>query len=95
MSTWSVYLVRSANNALYCGISTNPQRRLSEHQSKPQGAKALKGKGPLSLVFSAEVGDRSQASKVEYQLKRLHKTSKEKLVAEPALFPEYLHKWLD
>ena len=29
---WYVYLVRAANNALYCGISDDVQRRFAAHQ---------------------------------------------------------------
>lgn len=45
-SPWFVYLVRCANNALYCGITTDVSRRFAQHQ-KGRGAKALRGKGPL------------------------------------------------
>ena len=34
--SWSVYLVRAENGALYCGISDDPQRRFLKHQ-KGQG----------------------------------------------------------
>ena len=46
------------------------QRRLSEHQNKDKknkGAKALRGKGPLTLDFKIVVGNRSDALKLEYQ----------------------------
>lgn len=77
---WSVYLVRMASGSLYCGISTDVARRFQEHCSGTKGARALRGKGPLTLVFSQVVGSRSHALKVEYQLKQLPKQEKEKLV---------------
>ncbi|WP_159736952.1 GIY-YIG nuclease family protein [Vibrio atypicus] len=78
---WYVYLVRTRSNALYCGITTDVQRRYSQHCSGT-GAKALKGKGPLQLVWSQKVApNRSIASKVEYQIKRLTKPQKEQLVS--------------
>jgi len=76
---WFVYLVRSADNRLYTGITTDVERRLSEHQSG-KGAKALRGKGELTLAFAKEVGDRSLALRVEYQIKQLTKRQKERLV---------------
>lgn len=76
---WFVYLVRSADNRLYTGITTDVERRLSEHQSG-KGAKALRGKGELTLAFAREVGDRSLALRVEYQIKQLTKRQKERLV---------------
>ncbi|MCG6258622.1 GIY-YIG nuclease family protein, partial [Vibrio furnissii] len=39
---WSVYLIRTRLNALYCGISNNVERRFCMHQ-QGKGAKALKG----------------------------------------------------
>ena len=80
-SLWSVYLIRTAANQLYCGVTTNVERRFVEHQSKPQGAKFLKGKGPLSLAWSEEIGDKRMAMQVEYRIKQLPKKKKEQLVA--------------
>ncbi len=77
---WYIYLVRTRLNTLYCGITTNVERRLNEHING-EGAKALKGKGPLTLAWSSKVGDsRSIASKYEYAVKRLSKDKKEKLI---------------
>lgn len=80
-TTWYVYLVRTASNSLYCGITTNVERRFLEHCSG-RGAKALKGKGPLSLVWKSDAGNsRSSASKIEYKIKQLSKVKKERLVS--------------
>lgn len=82
MSHWSLYLVRNRNNQLYTGITTDVERRFAEHQSGgPKAARALRGKGPLSLVFHIEIGDRRRALKMEYRVKQLSKAQKESLVA--------------
>ena len=82
MSNWYVYIIRSANDSLYTGITTDIERRFQEHQGKTsKGAKALKGKGPLQLVWQLPATDRSQASKLEYSIKQLSKADKERLVA--------------
>ncbi|WNO61926.1 GIY-YIG nuclease family protein [Rheinheimera sp. MMS21-TC3] len=83
MSTnWFLYIVRTYNNQLYTGISTNPERRLRQHQGElVGGAKALRGKGPLQLVYQKPYLDRASASKAEYQVKQLSKADKEQLVA--------------
>jgi len=73
---WWLYCVRTHKGHLYTGITTDVERRFEQH-CKGTGAKALKGKGPLTLVISAKVGDRSQASKLEYQFKQLSKSEKE------------------
>ncbi|MCD4559465.1 GIY-YIG nuclease family protein [Lelliottia nimipressuralis] len=82
---WFLYLVRTANNALYTGITTDVARRFLEHQTG-KGAKALRGKGELTLAFSAHVGERSLALKMEYRIKQLTKRQKERLVAGDSSF---------
>ena len=75
---WWVYLVRRADDALYTGIATDVARRFEEHR-EGRGARALRGRGPLELVASAQVGGRSLASKIEHRMKQLPKTEKERL----------------
>lgn len=80
---WFVYMVRTATGALYTGISTDPERRLRQHSGAlTGGAKALKGKGPLQLVFTFAMPCRSSASKLEYQLKQWNKAQKELLLKQ-------------
>jgi putative endonuclease len=77
MKTWSVYLLRCADGSLYTGIATDVSRRLAEHAEGEKGAKYLRGRGPLELVFHQEIGDRGLALKVEHRVKRLPKADKE------------------
>lgn len=90
MTPWYLYLIRTADNALYTGITTDVARRYQQHQSG-KGAKALRGKGALTLAFSAPVGDRSLALRAEYRVKRLTKRQKERLVAEGEGFAALLN----
>lgn len=78
---WCVYLVRTKFDALYCGISNDVARRFEQH-NQGKGAKALRGKGPLSLVWTQSGLTHSQALKLECQIKRLSKPAKENLVQE-------------
>ncbi|MGS2722420.1 GIY-YIG nuclease family protein [Porticoccus sp. GXU_MW_L64] len=80
MADWHLYIIRTANSALYTGISTDVERRLAEHNSG-KGAKALRGKGPLQLVYRCQIGDHSQALRLEAAVKKLNKQKKEQLVA--------------
>ncbi|MEL7332325.1 MAG: GIY-YIG nuclease family protein [Cyanobacteria bacterium J06560_2] len=82
MAVWSFYFVRTRQNCLYAGITTDVSKRFSEHQSGKKGAKYLRAKGPLQLVYSVDIGSRSLASKVEYRVKRLTKIKKEQIVVE-------------
>ncbi len=88
MSTWSVYLLRCADGSLYTGIATDVSRRLAEHQDGNKGAKYLRGRGPLQLVFHQRIGDRSLATKIEHRIKRFPKEYKEDLGGLPRRIDE-------
>lgn len=80
---WYLYIIRCADNSLYTGITIDLERRFAEHQSQSKKcAKYLKGKAPLALVFTTEAGEnKSEASRLEYKIKRLSKRNKERLVS--------------
>ena len=80
-SHWYLYILRTVAGTLYTGITTDVRRRLNQHQTG-KGAKALRGKGELTLVFQCLVGDRSEALKLEYRIKQLSKNQKERLVQD-------------
>ena len=78
---WHVYLIRTKMGHLYTGVTQDVQRRFKEHQKEGgKGAKYLKGKKPLKLVFHKKIGSRSQALKTEAQIKKWPKKKKEELV---------------
>ena len=77
---FSLYILRCANGSLYTGIATDVKKRLAEHESGPRGAKYLRGKGPLEVVFTEEVGDRAEASRLEHQVKKLSRAQKLRLI---------------
>ncbi len=81
MSDWYLYMLKTQANSLYTGITTDVDRRMKEHQDgSGKGAKCLRGKGPLKLVFHTRVGDRSLASKMECKIKSLTRIQKERLI---------------
>lgn len=88
---WFVYLIRTADNRLYTGITKDVERRFTQHQSG-KGAKALRGKGELSLAFAKEVGEHSLALRLEYQIKQLTKRQKERLVTGEEPFESLLER---
>ncbi len=94
---WSLYLVRTGDSSLYTGVTTDVRRRFAEHENKDgknKGAKALRGKMPLTLAYSVEVGNRSEALKLEYRVKQLTRAQKEKLIALSATLEE-LNTWIN
>lgn len=95
-SQWSLYLVRTAQDSLYTGVTTDVQRRFAEHENKDKkniGAKALRGKGPLELVFKIVVGNRSDALKLEYRVKQLSRIDKQRLISRTSDLEELI-TWL-
>jgi len=77
---WFVYLVESFDGQLYCGITTDPERRIKEHNFSKRGAKWTKAHRPVKLVYLEECKSRSEASKREAQIKKLKKCEKKKLI---------------
>jgi putative endonuclease len=92
MSDWSIYMLRCADGSLYTGIATDVSRRISEHEQGKRGAKYLRGRGPLELVYQRAVGDRSVATKIEYSVKQLSRTEKEDLQQMPLLIDKLLQE---
>jgi putative endonuclease len=89
--SWSVYILRCANGALYTGIATDVARRLEEHASGTgRGAKALRGRQPLELLVAREVGAREMALRVEHRIKRLAPVRKAELARDAALLERFI-----
>lgn len=76
---WSVYFVRAANGALYCGMSDDPQRRFAAHQAG-KGARFFSTSPAQALVYVEACESKSAALKRERALKKLPKSAKEALV---------------
>ena len=70
-----VYLLRCADGTLYCGWSTDPERRLRQHQSGT-ASRYTRRRRPVELVWSAECADRSDAMREEVRIKRLSRAEK-------------------
>jgi putative endonuclease len=79
MRDWYVYIVRCRDGSLYTGVATDVERRIADHLAN-RGAKYLRGRGPLKLVFKKQVRGKGRALKVEQQVKRLPKDKKEALI---------------
>ncbi len=77
--SWYVYILRCGDGTLYTGITDNIPRRLAVHRSG-KGAKYTRGRGPLELAYTEEVPDKSAALRREYQIKRLTRQEKERLI---------------
>lgn len=76
---WYVYLVRTANQALYCGISLDAHKRFAQHNSG-KGARFFSTSPAQALVYVEECADKSTALRRELAIKRLPKHAKEQLL---------------
>jgi putative endonuclease len=84
--------VRRRDGALYTGISTDVRRRIAEHARKRgKGAKSLRGRGPLHLVFQRVIGSRGLALRVEGTIKKLPKARKEELIVKEVMIDKLIH----
>ncbi|MCF7500463.1 MULTISPECIES: GIY-YIG nuclease family protein [unclassified Pseudoalteromonas] len=83
-AVWHLYIVQTRLGHWYTGISTDVEKRFAAHEAG-KGAKNLKGKGPLTLVYQQKVGTRSEASKLEARVKKLTKIQKKQFVLRTQL----------
>ena len=91
MVDWHLYLVRCHDGSLFTGITTDVARRFAEHQeNKGAGAKYLRGRGPLVLVFQKKLGSRSLALGMESKVKKLPKARKEELIRADSRIDEII-----
>jgi len=71
-----VYLLENANSRHYVGITTDPTRRLMEHNSG--STKSTRPFRPWKMIYTEEFDTRQDACKREWHLKHA-KGRKEKL----------------
>ena len=84
--TWIVYaLISEASGHTYVGITTDPERRLAQHNGeRPGGARATRAGRPWSLAARwGPFDERGQAQRVEHQVKRLRGSARLGWVAPP------------
>lgn len=74
-----VYLLRCADGTLYCGWTTDPERRLAQHQ-KGTASRYTCRRRPVEMVWTKECDDRSHALREEWRIKRLPRSAKWALV---------------
>ncbi|MGB7650186.1 MAG: GIY-YIG nuclease family protein [Gallionella sp.] len=78
--TWFCYLLRCADDTLYCGITNDLAKRLDAHNDGT-GAKYTRNRTPVVLVYQEFCEDRSAASKRELAIKKLSREKKLELIA--------------
>jgi len=79
VSSHYVYILRCADDSLYTGYTTDPERRLREHNAG-EGAKYTRGRTPVDLVYLESYDTKSAAMSREYGIKQLRRAEKTRLV---------------
>ena len=77
---WYVYIVLCRDRTLYTGITNDPERRLKEHNSTPNGARYTRGRRPVTLVYLEHFPSRSEASRREHLIKKMPAAKKHRLL---------------
>ena len=80
---WWVYLLRCADDTLYCGMTDDVERRCAAHNGG-KGAKYTRGRGPVAVVYREACPDRPAALRREAAIKRLSRREKLSLIAGQA-----------
>lgn len=81
MLEYFVYILRCADDSLYTGITTDPERRIKAHNAG-KGAKYTRSHRPVILAYLERLPDKSAALKREAQIKKLSRAEKEKIIKE-------------
>jgi putative endonuclease len=84
--TWMVYIARCRDGSLYTGITTDPERRLKEHNGR-LGAAYTRSRLPVTLVYWEPAESRSQALRRERAIKSLTRAAKEALALRSGRSP--------
>lgn len=74
-----VYILRCADDTLYCGWTTDITARLSAHNAG-RGAKYTRSRLPVELAYFEEYDDRHDALSREWHIKRMSREEKMRLV---------------
>ena len=78
---WYVYLANCRDNTIYTGITTDIKRREKEHNTDNKlGAKSLRNKRPVQIVYTETYDSRTKAAKRENTIKRWKRECKLKLI---------------
>ena len=78
---WFVYLLRCSDDTLYCGITTDLERRVAEHNAGT-AAKYTRCRLPVVLEASTRVADKSAALRLELAVKKRPRPNKAAFLKE-------------
>lgn len=75
VDNWVVYLIRCKDDSFYCGVTNNLEKRIVVH-NKGKGSKYTRSRLPVVLLVVSKFMCRSEALKLEYQVKQQRRDMK-------------------
>lgn len=78
---WWVYLLRCRDGTLYAGITTDPARRLKQHNAGT-ASKYTRSRRPVTMVYLERATTHGDALRRELAIKKLSRAAKDALVAK-------------
>ena len=79
MIEWTCYLVECKDGTYYCGVTTDLDRRMKEH-NEGRGARYTRGRNPVKLIVSVQGLSKVAAYQLEARVKKAHRNQKEQLI---------------
>lgn len=76
---WFLYMLRCRDNTLYTGITTDLERRLTQHNDG-SASRYTRSRKPVKMVYNEICDDHSAALKRECAVKKLTREEKKRLV---------------
>ena len=74
-----VYLLRCSDDTLYCGWTTDLEKRL-DAQNNGFGAKYTRSRRPVELVYFEEYDSKEEAMSREWKIKQMSRKQKMELI---------------
>ena len=81
---WFCYLLRCADDTLYCGVTNDLEKRLAAHNAGT-ASKYTRARTPVERVFVEQCADKSAALKREMEIKSLPRAKKMELIGSTLL----------
>jgi putative endonuclease len=75
------YMLKLKNGNYYCGWTNDIKKRLAAHQAGT-ASKCTRAQRPVELVWLCESDTRQEAMSMEWHVKQLSRSEKEKLIED-------------
>ncbi len=79
LTKYFVYILKCSDDSLYTGITNNILLRMKAHKNG-KGSKFVRSRLPFKLIYKEVYNNKTEALKREFQIKKLNRTNKLKLI---------------